>query len=570
MRKVSHLKFIKIFLLGTLALASLFSCSKDDDINEPTVEPNLVLGRESVTAPNGQSEQTIDILSNLPWQAESNVDWITLTETSGEKGRFDLTFAVEENVEDERTGVITISAAENFSKEIEVFQEAGNRDDIYVKENGTGDGFSWEGAISLSEALEMAVTGNTIHIAEGTYTPASIVSGGDSSDDRDRTFEIRNNITLIGGYPADATNSTTPDPSQYKSILSGEGSSYHVVTVSAPRAGEEEKVVLQGLTISQGNASSQGTFTTINGTDFRRDYGGGITIGNAVVDIIDTEIVDNESEKNVAGLYAFGGSTVNIRNSKVNRNISAGNAGGVWISESTAYIYDSEVRENEGGTAAGVHAYPDANIYMYNSIIADNAGRSYGAAFYIRQNSRGLLVNTIISGNTSTSSNGGGGVMMYNNNEVTIISSTITGNAIAGPGGGLYRRAGTNTVNIYNSIISGNEQKDNGPEVDVYEDDAPAPVIESSVIGSTAYDQDGNELGDTNFSSQTMLNETEPSMFIPVGENNPAIEHGMTADELINLGGSIDPTVGEDIMAYDLLHNSRRNLNIMGALVESE
>ncbi|TPE41028.1 BACON domain-containing protein [Pontibacter mangrovi] len=558
MDRIPYFHVITRCLFGVLLLVNLVSCQKD----EKSFEPKLFLENETFSVANTSSSHNLVFLTNQAWQAKADADWIVLESESGEKGKVRLSFEVLENEDDERTAKITILTNGVEEKEITVVQEAGNRDDIYVRVGASGEGYSWEDATSLENALAIAVSGNTVHIAEGTYTPSVTVTGGDAADAGDVTFEISKYIRLKGGYPADAAEGSEANPQEHATILSGGGAAYHVVTVSAPKI-EGQKVVLEGLRITDGKAGAATSSAEINGLAFRRDYGGGITIGNAVVDILSTEIVDNKSDKNVAGLYAFGGSVVTVKNSKINRNLSSGNAGGVWISESEAHFFDSEVRENESGTAAGVHGYPDATVNMYNSVIADNKGKSYGAAYYIRQNSKGLLVNCLISGNTSTSANGGGGVMMYNNNEATIINTTITGNSIAGPGGGIYRRSGVNTVRIYNSIVAGNTQKNDGPDVDVYEADAPAPLVQASVLGSAAYDAGGQAIEGATFDANSMLSEA----YLPVGANNPALEHGMSVDNLTQLGSSQNPAVESSIIAADLRHNSRSGLRTMGALV---
>src|SRR5690606_27126215 len=160
----------------------------------------------------------------------------------------------------------------------------------------------------------------------------STITGGDSSDPGDITFEINKNITLIGGYPANAAGkAAAADPAVHKTILSGKlasGESYHVVTVSAPKV-VDQKVVLDGRVITGGNASTAGTSASIDGTAFRRDYGGGMTIGGALVEINNCEIIENRSEKFVAGLFIFGDASVTIKNSKINKNISKSNGAGI-------------------------------------------------------------------------------------------------------------------------------------------------------------------------------------------------------------------------------------------------
>ncbi|MBJ7882477.1 right-handed parallel beta-helix repeat-containing protein [Gelidibacter salicanalis] len=555
-------QLIKLILLA-LVLTTSISCDKEVDV----IELSLFVSNDTFEVSNGNSQQKTDVLTNKPWSATSNVDWITFEKSSGDKGRFDLIFSVIENEDDKRNGTITVMIGDDTVKEIMVVQEAGNRDDIYVVLNGTGEGYSWDEATNLDNALQIAVSGNTIHIAEGIYISDVTVSGGDPSSDGDKTFEVSKNITLKGGYAANATKGAIADASLYSTILSGNGTSYHVVTVTAGKT-EGQKVAFNGLTITKGNAFSKTSNIDIKGVDFRRDYGGGMTIGNSVVDIIDTNIIENQSERFVAGLYIFDQSVVTIKNSKINNNISTSNAAGIWVNTSKLYIYDSQVIANESpGTAPGVHGYPNAEIYMYNSVIANNKGRSFGAAFYIRDGSKGVLVNSLISGNSSTSTNGGGGVMMYDNNDVTIISSTITDNTIAGPGGGIYRRSNVNTVTILNSIISGNTQKDDGPDVDVYESDAIDTVIKASVTGSTTYNENGVIETDAVFNYNSMLQSPSSFVVIPIGTDNPAIDLGMASQKLIEIGLSQDPIIPQAIIAYDLLKKSRDGLKIMGAFV---
>src|SRR5699024_9521867 len=410
---------------------ALLGCQKSPNQHDST----LYVRSESLSVYNFTNEYYVKIISKMPWESETDVEWITILDSEGEKGKSKIGFSVSENNEDERKGKIRIANTE-ASQVIQVVQESGKSAEFYVKKDGKGKGTSWEDATSLVNALDLASSGNTIHIAAGTYNPTETITGGVPADDGDLTFEISKYLTLKGGYPENAQEGATSDPKKHRTILSGQlpsgNETYHVVTITAPK--KEVDVILDGLTISGGNASLSSTSITINNTKFRRDYGGGIIVGNSGVEIVNSEIINNNSAKFAAGLYIFDESNVAIRESKINDNHSDSNVGGIWVKSSTAYIYNTEINGNSGSTAAAVHGYPDATIYMYNSTMADNKGRSYGAAFYVRKNSKGILVNSLITNNESKSTNGGGGVMMYNNCEVDIISTTITDNKIAGPG----------------------------------------------------------------------------------------------------------------------------------------
>ncbi|MEZ4969630.1 MAG: right-handed parallel beta-helix repeat-containing protein [Flavobacteriaceae bacterium] len=561
-----HLARIPKCLLGLLAIFNLFSCETEDSM----VSPKLIIANQTIAASNGSTQYTIDVLTNSTWEAQANVDWISLEETAGEKGRFHFLFSVSENDDDERNGVITIMLKGYDPKEIIVNQEAGNRDDIYVRPGGTGDGFGWDRATNLENAFNIAASGNTIHIAEGTYLPTKIVTGGDPGDTGDLTFEISKNIALIGGYPSNATKGVAPDPSKHPTILSGNDTSYHVVVVSALKE-DDRKVTLKGLTISNGKASSISSNIEIRGVKFQRNYAGGLIVGDAVLDIHNTKITNNMSEKYAAGLYAFQSAVVTMEGSEVSHNSATSNVGGMWIRESKAYISNSKILENSGGTGAGVHAYPDAEIYMNNTVISGNQGRSFGAGFYARQFSKGVLVNCLINNNFTQTTTGGGGVMLYNNSNVTIINSTITNNTVSdGPGGGVFRRLGDNVLNVYNSIISGNHQINDGPDVDTYETGVAAPLIKYSISGAAVMDGNGDILSGETFNPITMLNQVEELVILPVGDNNPALNLGATSEELIGFGTGQDPQIIESIITTDYFYNSRTGLNIMGAFVKAQ
>lgn len=557
-------KFVIAVILMSFTVSTFFvGCSNDDDF-----KTKLIFSKESIDVANSGGIKTVEVLTNSPWIVETDSDWILLDTTEGDKGRFKFEFKVEGNEDGEREGTLSFITEDGQNQDFIVIQEAGNKNDIYVVAEGTGEGNSWDDPTNLDNALQIARSGGSIFIAEGTYKPSTMISGGDSSDERDKTFEVKNNVTLEGGYPKNATEGATSDPSKYPTILSGNNSLYHVVTVSASKS-DEEKVTLKNLTITHGKAGSKNSSAQINGLDFRRDYGGGVIIGNADVYLENIDILDNKSEHFVAGLYAFEGADITIEDSRIYKNISTSNVGGLWVSDSKALIKDSEIIANEGGTAAGIHGYPNAEIYMYNSVIADNKGKSYGAGFYLRENSKGVLVNTLIYNNTSSSKNGGGGVMMYNDNEITIISSTITKNNIAGPGGGLYGRKGQNKVSIYNSIIAGNKQKDDGPDIDFYESDVLKPEIKSSVIQSITYDSKGSEREDAvKFNVNAMLDISQDYFVVPIDKNkNSAIRYGLSAKDLEKLGADLNPIVKKEIITKDILHKSRLELKTMGAFI---
>ncbi len=89
---------------------------------------------------------------------------------------------------------------------------------FYVKTNGTGNGSSWDKAMSPEDfALRfyLTQTTDTFHLAEGTYYPDIV------ADLESKTYKRTQSFTLIGGYQKDITDEQEkPDPFLYPTILS--------------------------------------------------------------------------------------------------------------------------------------------------------------------------------------------------------------------------------------------------------------------------------------------------------------------------------------------------------------
>lgn len=555
----------KYLLVGLLLFTAFFSCKKEEPATRSSAPQIVSIWPESGT-PN--SILTIIGYHFSPVRTDNKVQINGKDAVVIEASLTELQVAVPE---DSGAGNVTLSINGQtitgpeftYIKKQNDTHEAGR---YYVKANGSGDGASWADAASLSFVLTKATKGSIIHIAAGTYTPKITITGGNSSDPGDKTFEISKNVTLIGGYPEDVSDTTTPaNPSVNKTILSGGGEVYHVIAVTAPYI-IGQQVRLKGLTISGGNAAKSSSNIVLNGTKFYRNNGGGVIIGKARVDIENCEIINNKSAGTSAGLFIIGGAEVKISDSKINNNITSGsNSAGIWVYQSKLFLYNCEVNTNEcPGTAPAVYGYPYASVILYNTTVANNKGNSFGAGVYVRQQSSAIFVNCLIYGNESGSTHGGGGLMMYDNCDAVVISSTITDNKIAGPGGGIFRQKGTNTVAIYNSIISGNTQDGSSSDIDANESDAPVPVIKSAIINTTVYDASGNINSGLSFDPETMFN----TAFLPIGANNPALTDGMPVSELINLGSTFTPALEDAYLSNDLNENSREGNNIMGALIK--
>lgn len=98
-------------------------------------------------------------------------------------------------------------------------------DVYYVKEKGTGDGSSWETAMgpeSFAKILPIAPKGSVFHVAEGIYRPMYDGDGEASEKTSKLTFKINDDVTIMGGYPDNATDLTTRDFKTYATVFSGD------------------------------------------------------------------------------------------------------------------------------------------------------------------------------------------------------------------------------------------------------------------------------------------------------------------------------------------------------------
>ncbi|QBR13282.1 BACON domain-containing protein [Sphingobacterium sp. CZ-2] len=564
------MKSIYSHLLIMMVLFGFSACKKEKE----SFEEKLMAGTELMEVGSKTGKYQFDVLSNANMMLESDVAWIVLDTTELEKGKRKVVFEVQANEDDERSGIITVRINNELSKQVLVSQESGKVPVFFVSPTGTGDGSSWESPSTFHAAMEKATTGSTIYMMEGTYMPAKTIRNGESAEESDKTFEINKNISVIGGFSKDASIGAKPNAAMYKTILDGRFASgkqaFHTVTVTAAKESGSQ-VYIEGLVITGGNATDRSTNISINGLNFSRGQGGGMAIGGSQVHLKNVEIIENKATADkgtvgfAAGMYAFGSANVIMENSKVNNNTNAGNnGGGVWMHTSNLTAYHSQFNENSArGTAGGVHGYPNAKIILYNSEVSQNSNTSYGAGLYLREKSTGILVNCLLVGNKSTSKNGGGAVMLYDDCKIDIISSTITGNEIPGPGAGVYRRSKVNNLTIINSIISGNKQDANSTDVDAYTDNAGIiPVIKSSAIAGQVYSEGGSVASGLSFNPATMLS----AQYLPIGANNPALTHGLNASSLITIGQTYSPELEEHIKADK--NGNERTDKIMGALIK--
>ncbi|WP_313380078.1 BACON domain-containing protein [Proteiniphilum saccharofermentans] len=587
MKRVKFNKYIHLLFFSLLVLI-LAACSEDlsDEYFDPKT-PEISADQSVINVPKEGGEFTINVTSNLPWRAEAKDTWVSLEGANDlQSGVFKMAVGINRTLSARETEILLWITSDE-KKSIKVIQAPSEASDLvehyYVKEDGqiNADGKSWETATTLENALDKAMRGDFIHLAAGTYSPTRTLTNGNTNDSKEKTFEIHSNITMIGGYSADATGDEAPDPENNETILSGllgTDKVFHVVSITAPvEAGQ--KVTLKGLTIRDGQAAPSGTGSvSVNGAGYYRFYGGGVIVARSVVDIIDCNITDNASGLHAAGMYIFTGATVRMVNSTVQNSagLSTGsNGGGIFVDASTLYLIDSKVINNgTTGVGAGIYSFNASSptyTYIYNSLIAGNNNNLLGTnatrkggGFYGRENSVTVMVNTTIHGNIGGV---GAGLALHGPSgseaKLDLVSCTVTGNVALTNHGG-YEGHANCVINFHNSIVSGN-----GGAVEGYH---PA-TFRNSIFGSTVYGADKTVIPGLTFDHTSMIGTLEDNggktrTCLLTGSNNPALTNGMSSDELKAFGEEFNPPVEEAIITNDQIGLSRVGKTVMGACVK--
>ena len=211
---------------------------------------------------------------------------------------------------------------------------------LYVDSSisGSGSGGSWAIAYkTLNEALNTANAASTgkyiIHVAKGTYYPSGLQSG----TNRDSTFFIaRSGIRIYGGYQTGGGLRTL---NAYPTILSGNigaasantDNSRHVIVIAGIFA-TSDTIMMDGLRIVEGHASTGGPASIYNGISVRPADGSGMVIKNVACKVVlnDCLFWDNTSG-NYAGAVYNETSATTFNHCGFSGNIAAGAGGALYI-----------------------------------------------------------------------------------------------------------------------------------------------------------------------------------------------------------------------------------------------
>ncbi len=381
---------------------------------------------------------------------------------------------------------------------------------IYVDDSaiGANNGSSWKDAFKyLQVGILTASNGDEIRVAWGTYKPNEGIIG-DIPDQRALTFQLKNGVTIKGGYAGfGQPNPDNRNIEVYQTIFSGDimgndvdvsdpcllprepsrsDNIFHVVTGS----GTDETAVLDGFTITGGHAveSGGGGMCNIEGSPTVKScmflknstyaleshsMGGAIynEYGNPtlveckfIMNAVDVGIHDHGSGN--GGAIADTHSSPKIINCTFIRNVAMGNHGGAVFhsggdAELTNCTFESNAARIYGG---GVCNWSGDSKVTGCTFVRNSAGNAGG--MYNFGNS--TLSNCEFVGNYSIYNGGGfssdglnptidncrftenvaenaGGAIANRTSSTTITNCTFTANTAGfGGGGGIFNRENAN------------------------------------------------------------------------------------------------------------------------------
>ncbi|HEY1685795.1 MAG TPA: choice-of-anchor Q domain-containing protein [Tepidisphaeraceae bacterium] len=378
---------------------------------------------------------------------------------------------------------------------------------VYVDTTATGtnDGTSWNNAYpTLQQALDNAVPGVTIEVAQGTYYPTT-------GTDRSASFDLMDGVTIEGGFAGhSASNPNTRNPLVYATILSGDigtqgsntDNSYHVVASDE----NDSTAILDGFTITAGNAS--GDYGTFAGG------GGGIlnTYSNAA--IRDCTITGNHASQ----------------------------GGGVQNYYSAPDFVNDIFSANTAVVGAGIFNDGSGSPDFINNTVSGNTASEDGGAMTNFGGATPVVVNSILWGDTA-----GNGNEVYNDthsaNSATITYSDVdggfagTGNINSDP---LFaRNPGTNGATDAGDL----DLQDNSPAINAGSNAAVADVS-TDLVGNSRIINGTVDMGAIESTSSALDVATAPPNSVTAGQTFSVVIDIKDADGDIVTTDNSNITIG--------------------------
>jgi hypothetical protein len=223
---------------------------------------------------------------------------------------------------------------------------------VYVKKDATGnnDGTSWTNAFTeLQPAINLACEGTAIWVAAGTYQPTEIPFDEHDGNERLKTFHLRKDVQLYGGFTGTETTLSARNPATNLTILDGNGGYHTLIATALTRA-----TVIDGFTIRGGSANQGGVTSTYAGASFTTFRGGGMLLNAASPTINNCIFKNNLANLGSAFAARFGSEPLLINCLLANNTAAAGAVAPSVVelqSNSKSRFINCTITNNDNGIA---------------------------------------------------------------------------------------------------------------------------------------------------------------------------------------------------------------------------
>lgn len=241
----------------------------------------------------------------------------------------------------------------------------------YVKTErwGAGDGSSWENAmdsIDFATYLPLAPDGATFYVAEGVYKPVYDAGLYIPKNSSSKCYAINSNVTIRGGYPADAETGAVSEPKKYLTVFDGDILGDDVIDESLDEEGfvtiettntidnasqmylslvpDEQSIILDGVVVKNTNS-----------------YALNILNSNKRVTLLNDSFVYNNYVINVPGDKSI----IEVNNSSFEKNLAISN----WLNADTLLFESVSMEQN--GTLLQLSKQSETGYVSMNNVKAE-------------------------------------------------------------------------------------------------------------------------------------------------------------------------------------------------------
>jgi predicted outer membrane repeat protein len=289
-----------------------------------------------------------------------------------------------------------------------------------------------------------------------------------------------------------------------------------------------------------------------SGSSGPSSIGGGIflSVANLVATISGVTFSGNSANTSGGAVYFTNGTSLQISNCTLQNNTAKASGGGVYLAHGGLIVDHSQFLQNKAtnttGTGGAIATNTNTNLSVTSSTISGNTAGSSGGGIYASSTSIVNLTGSVLANNTAQ---GAGGALCGGSN-TTVTSCTIDGNS-ASAGGGISMPGGTvaaATLRIESSAVTNNHSTNAGGGVwarSVLQASHGAFIVNSTLSGNAASTSGGgiyNQYGLVSVENSTITKNTAA-----VNRGSGIATRGTTAQQTVIASSIVAGNVNSDL-----------------------